>query len=239
MATAPKFGSSGVTTRRRTRTGESLIHRDGFEKTQYFLRESGNVSVTQETITAWGIQGSGVNPLSRPLESAVLTESEEVVLHDDWTGVQPATGTNPTKLIGNDAMLIVSAERRLSISGEGILPAGFEPDQVGSGGISLTIQSAIGAATVSITNGFFMSLNDDTSRTDFTRWTIELMEYISPVEGEDGSRHLITVTVPDDITATRYTLSKTTSLGREAWATTETTVEEHFSTTAAGNWPTE
>jgi len=238
MPTAPRFGFSGGTSRRRARAAGNLPHRDGFVKTLYYLREDGSISLTQDTITAWGIQGSGLNPLARPLESATLTETEEVVIHDTWTGVQPAVGVDPNKLVGVDAMLIISAERRLTISGEGDLPSGYEPSKVGSQVTSFTIQSAIGTATVSITDGMLTSVTDDSNLTDWTRWTLEILEYISPAEGEDGSRHLITATLPGDLTAGFYTISKTTSLGREAWATVEVSVEEHFSTTAASNWPT-
>jgi len=235
---APRFGMSGATSRRRSRAGGNLPHRDGFVKTLYYLREDGSLSESQETITAWGIQGSGLNPLARPLESATLTETEEVVIHDTWTGVQPAVGTNPDKLVGTDAMLIISAERRLTISGEGTLPSGYEPSKVGSQVTGLTIQSAIGSATVSLTDGMLVSVSDDSNLTDWRKWTLEMMEFISPAEGEDGTRHLITATLPGDLLAGFYTITKTTSLGREAWVTVEVSTEEHFGTAAANDWPT-
>jgi len=238
MALAPNFGVSGATSRRRSRTGENLIFRDGFEKTPYFRREGGSIAETQETITAWGIQGSGLNPLGKPLESVTLTETEEVVVHDTWTGNQPTTGASPTKLVGVDAILIVSAERRLTITGYGALPDGYIETSVGKGAISLSIQSAIGAAVVSLSNAYLSSVSDDANLTDFTRWTLEFVEFISPNEGDDGSAHLITATIPDDVTATKYTISKTTSLGREAFVTVETSIEEHFGTAQANPWVT-
>jgi len=165
MAVAPRFGASGATSRRRSRTAENLIFRDGFVKTPYFRKEGGSVSETQETVTAWGIQGSGLNPLGRPLESVTLTETEEVIMHETWSGLQPTTGASPNKLIGVDAILIVSAERRLTVSGQGDLPASYDETDVGKGEQSLTIQTAIGSSTISISDAFLTSVSDDASLT--------------------------------------------------------------------------
>lgn len=238
MPVAPNFGVSGASSRRRSRTGENLIFRDGFVKTSYFRREGGSIAETVETVTAWGIQGSGLNSLGKPLESVTLTETEEVVIHDTWTGEQPSEGATPVKLVGVDAALIVSAERRLTVTGYGSLPSGYEETDVGKGDIALTLYSAIGSSSVSISDAFLSSVSDDASLTDFTRWTLEFVEFISPDEGDDGSEHLITATIPDDVTATNYTITKTTTLGREAFVTVETSIEEHFSTAQAGEWTT-
>lgn len=238
MPVAPKFGASGVTTRRRSRAADNLIHRDGFVKTPYFRKENGSVATTIETTSAWGIQGSGVNALGRPLASASLAQTEEVVVHETWTGEQPLESATPPKLIYVDVILIVSAEKRLSISGRGTLPSGYAETDVGNGDQSLTIQSAIGTTTVSCSDAMLVSVSDESNVTNWTTWTLEFLEYTSPEEGEDGQRHLITATIPSDVTASLYTINSTTTLGEESFATVETSIEEHFALAQASAWPT-
>ena len=232
----PNFGMSGASSRRRARGAEQLILRDGFTKTPFFSRESGSVAETQETITSWGIESSDSNPFATPLESVSLSETEEIVTHDTWTGNQPSRANNAPKLLGVDAMLIVSAERRLSVTGKGTIPPGYTADFVGSGGVSLTIKTAIGSSQISLTDALFVSVSDDASLTDFTRWSLEFQEFLSPANGEDGSRHLISVTLPTDVQATFYQITKTTNFGMESFVTQEISITEFFSVAAASAW---
>ena len=233
----PNFGMSGATTRRRARGAEQIMLRDGFEKIPFFSREAGSISEGREVITAWGLEPSSSNPMATPLESVSLSETEEVVTHDTWTGTQPSRDNNAPKLLGVDAMLIVSAERRLTVTGKGNIPTSYKAPLVGSGGVSLTFKTAIGSETIVITDALYVSLSDDASLTDFTRWSMEFLEYLSPANGEDGSRHLITVTNPVDVLATLYQITRTTTFGMEAWATQEISITEFFGTSAATDWP--
>jgi len=230
----PNFGASGFVSRNRSRGAEQLTYIDGFDRTLYWLKESGSISVTTQTCDSYGIQGSSENVLGQALETVTLSEEENVQVHENWTGEQPASGV---KLIGVDCILITHAQRNLSVNGDGALPTGYTETDRGTSGKSLSLQAVIGTASVSVSDGFVANVSDSDSQTDFRKFTFELQEFIPQTDGT-GQTHLITADIPSDVKATFYKISKTTTLSREDFASVETSIEEYFGLTQGAAWPT-
>jgi len=241
----PHFGAAGVDTRSRGRATDILEFMCGVDIAEIYRTETGSLS-DSKTILAYGIECT--NPLDRTLESASLSEQEEVETHEAWTGLQPVwpcvPGSDPNKLVYVDAFLILRKRTTMNVSGKGDMPVGYEENKHGQCGYSLEIEPELDSTgtgiSVAITDAIYRNPQEQDSLTDWRTFTLELSKVEGQTDGT-GATHLITLDpsdVPPDLLATNYTISRTTTLNATEWATKEISIEETFGSAIAGAWPT-
>lgn len=223
---APAFGASGVTSRSRQHSVDRVEHVDGLDRHLYIRSETGTISESDDICGSWGIEGEATNQFSRSLRSVTLTETEEVVTHEIWTGNNPAQTGITDKLVGVDCIVKVRLEQRVSITGLGDLPTGYKVSDCGSLK-DIDVDTAIGATNIAVTGMFLESVNDEASTTDFQSWSIELTKY-TPQTDPTGQADLLSVTLPSDVQSTYYRVTRTTTLSAEGFATIEVSVEEIY-----------
>jgi len=235
----PGFGTVGLDSLSLARTTDLIEFRDGLDIDLVYRMESGTVSQTTTDITnlAWGLAPQLVNALGQTLETVTLTESENVATHEAYID-----GNTPgvDKLVYIDGFLILSKEVTLSVTGFGDLPDGYTEDLHGTPGYDLQLATAIpgdGSVFVEIEDAILINPRQDRSITDWHKFTFELRKIV-PQDDGTGATHLVQgVTIPPQVLAGNFTISRTTTFSAEAWATAEVTVEEHFGTARAGVWP--
>lgn len=223
---APAFGASGVTSRSRQHSVDRVEHVDGLNRHLYVRSEAGTISESDDICGSWGIHGEDVNQFSRSLRSVTLTETEEVVTHEIWTGNSPAQTGISDKLVGVDCIVKVRLEQRVSITGIGDLPAGYRVSNCGSLK-DIDVDTAIGTTEIAETGMFLENVNEESSTTDFTSWSIELSKF-TPQTDSTGQADLISLTLPSDVQSTYYRITRTTTLSAEGFATIEVSVEEIY-----------
>jgi len=238
----PGFGTVGFDSLSLARTTDLIEFRDGLDIDLVYRTETGTVSQTTTDITnlAWGLAPQAENDLQRTLETVTLTESENVATHEAYID-----GNLPPldKLVFIDGFLILSKEVTMTVTGFGDLPTaglGYEENKHGSPGYTLTLGTAIPAASavsVTIEDAILINPRQDRSITDWHKFTFELRKVVPQTDGV-GALHLVQgVSIPAQVLATNFTISRTTTFSAEAWATAEVTIEEHYGSDQAGIWP--
>lgn len=229
---APAFGASGVTTRSRQHAVDRVEHNDGLNKYLYIRSESGTIEENNDICGSWGIESETTNQFSRSLRSVTLTETEEVIPHEIWTGNTPAQTGLTDKLVGVDCIIKVRLEQRVSVQGVGLLPASYNVTNLGSLK-DIDIDTAIGVTSITVAQMFFESVNDESTTTDWTSFTMEFVKYTAQTD-PTGQNDLISVSIPADVNSTYYRITRTTTLSSEGFATTALSVEEIYSYTEYG-----
>ena len=233
---APAFGASGVTSRSRNHSVDRVEHVDGLNKNLYIRSETGTISETDDICGSWGIEAEGTNQFSRSLRSVTLTESEEVVRHEIWSGATPAQTGLTDKLVGVDCIIKVRLEQRVSVQGLGALPTGYEVEDEGSLK-NIDIDTAIGPTNIAVTNMFLESVNDERSTTEFGTWTLEFVKYTPQTDGTGQADLISGFSMPTDVDSTYYRITRTTTLTSEGFATTQLSIEEIYAyNETGGNW---
>lgn len=223
---APDFGASGVNSRTRAHSVDRVEHVDGLDKNLYIRSEQGTITERNDICGSWGIEAEATNQFGRSLRSVTLTETEEVVTHEIWSGATPAQTGITDKLVGVDCIVKTRLEQRISIQGIGSLPTGYRNTNLGSLK-DISVQTAIGATIVACDDMFFESLSDDANMTDFTGFNLEFTKF-TPTTDPTGQANLISLSLPADVQATFYKISRTTTLSAEGFATTEVSIEEIY-----------
>lgn len=223
---APEFGASGVTSRSRSHSVDRVEHVDGLDKHLYIRSEQGQITERDDICGAWGIESETTNQFGRSLRSITLTETEEVVTHEIWSEATPAQTGITDKLVGFDCIVKTRLEQRVSIAGIGALPTGYRNTNLGSLK-DISIQTAIGSETIEVDDMFFDSLNDEATTTEFTGFTLEFTKY-TPQTDLTGQADLLSITLPSDVQASFYKITRTTSFSAEGFATQEIAIEELY-----------
>lgn len=119
MTLGPNFGCAAATSQvSRNQTAEFAELMDGYNKDYFWKMENDQRAEQREVLSGWGIAASTSNPLGAKLESITITETEEVIKHDKWSGEEADTVAQGRPLLVCDGLLVIRKNTTWSISGD-------------------------------------------------------------------------------------------------------------------------
>lgn len=251
MPAGPSFGCAANTLNFSIQEQADMLElQDGYNTLRFLRKINTTMSETREELTDYGIAPSTDatnNPFKAPLESISMTETEDVIMHESWNqnGANTAIETQGGPLTGVDALLVVRLEQRWSVQGKGVVPD-RETAVPWKAGDDVPANIVIGSATGGVTPTLTItipvgaqceSVNRENQNTDFQTFTLEFLRYI-PQTAADASDHLITLpgfvndALLSDVAlaaagAPYFKITKTTTMGARAFASTQHSLEVH------------